>query len=491
MNIKKFSAATAAAAMLAVSAPLAGVMPNPLSVTARAEADTPEYKEGDVFLAYVNSDYEVTEIGPDPSGYIADAHYKCTVKSDDTISIVLPSIVTGKTVTIPKEIGGYEVSGIDIGKWCLCKKVIIPDSVKRIEDSAFFHSIFLEEVEFAGDPQLEYIGSYAFVDCRSLKSITIPASVTEIGASAFRNNEPGELKIKGSYINDDGDIIEYDFTNTFSLTDVKFEKGSKLKTITGSMFFEQESLPSITLPEGITTIEKGAFVNCLSLKSITIPASVTEIDEGAFGNDYLSASIPTALENISGVAGSYAETFAKEHGYTFTAIMPVDEFTDKDTNITASADDGVIPDGAEFTVSAVSSENTETKFVYDLSFSKDGKTVQLNGEVTVKLPVPEALKDKIVNVFRAESGGKFTDMKAKIEDGFVTFTTDHFSKYVVTSENLSDESGSDNSDNSGSSDNSTTTPDNSNPNTGVTAVATAFAAVSLAGAAVIAVKKRK
>lgn len=50
MKFRKNTAAIAAAAMLAVSAPLAGVMPNPLSVTANAEADIPEYKEGDIFF---------------------------------------------------------------------------------------------------------------------------------------------------------------------------------------------------------------------------------------------------------------------------------------------------------------------------------------------------------------------------------------------------------------------------------------------------------
>ena len=494
MKFRKMTAALTAAAMLAVSAPLA--IADPLSVTANAEADAPTYKEGDTFIAYVNSDYEVEEIVPDTGDYPSGVCYKCTVKSDGTISIVAP--VTGvvddhplihETVTIPKEIGGYEVSEIGFACHFHCKKVIIPDSVKRIEDCAFFQNFLIEEIEFAGDPQLEFIGHIAFADCRSLKSITIPASVTEICDSAFSNQISEGINLGGSFINDKGEIIEYNLRDTASLTDVKFEKGSKVKTISQGMFSEAEALTSITLPEGVETIEAYSFANCFSLKSITIPASVIKIDEKAFGNVYGSPEVPNSLENISGVAGSYAETFAKEHGYSFTAITPVDEFTDKDTNISASADDGVIPDGAEFTVSAVSGENTETRFVYDISFTKDGKTVQVNGEVTIKLPVPEALKGKTVNVFRAESDGKFTDMKAKLEEGFLTFTTDHFSKYIVTTENLAETGGTESDDSSNSSDNSAS--DNDNPGTGVSAVATAFAAVALAGAAVIAVKKRK
>ena len=41
-------------------------------------------------------------------------------------------------------------------------------------------------------------------------------------------------------------------------------------------------LTSITIPNGVTTIGKHAFLRCHSLTSITIPNSVTTIEAGAF-----------------------------------------------------------------------------------------------------------------------------------------------------------------------------------------------------------------
>lgn len=53
-----------------------------------------------------------------------------------------------------------------------------------------------------------------------------------------------------------------------------------------------------------------AFTNCKNMTSILIPESVTEIRELAFDGC-------EKLTTIYGKAGSYAETYAKDNGYTF------------------------------------------------------------------------------------------------------------------------------------------------------------------------------
>ena len=42
------------------------------------------------------------------------------------------------------------------------------------------------------------------------------------------------------------------------------------------------SLTSITIPNSVTSIGTGAFVDCTSLTSVTIPNSVTSIGHNAF-----------------------------------------------------------------------------------------------------------------------------------------------------------------------------------------------------------------
>ena len=81
------------------------------------------------------------------------------------------------------------------------------------------------------DGSVTSIGHWAFYDCRSLTSITIPNSVTSIGDMAFRGCS---------------------------------------------------NLTSINISEGVTSIGFYAFSGCYKLTSITIPNSITFLDYGAF-----------------------------------------------------------------------------------------------------------------------------------------------------------------------------------------------------------------
>ncbi len=123
--------------------------------------------------------------------------------------------------------------------------------------------------------------------------------------------------------------------------------------------------------------------------------------------------------------------------------------------VLAYADKGVIADGAVFSAKAV--EADETRVTYDISFkAADGTTIQPGGMVTVKLPIPSQMANQNVYVFRAETDGAYTNMNARAEGGWVVFESDHFSKYVISTEStLSDKA----TDSSVSNSESTTSPD--------------------------------
>ncbi|MBO7306917.1 MAG: leucine-rich repeat protein [Alistipes sp.] len=132
-------------------------------------------------------------------------------------------------------------------------------TVRPYDSSAFDATIIRNEyidgkgyIEF--DAPITSIGSYAFYDCNSLTSVTIPDGVTSIGNDAFYNCN--------------------------SLTSVAI--GNSVTSIGDSAFWYCLSLTSITIPDGVTSIGDGAFCSCDSLTSVTIPDSVTSIGDGAF-----------------------------------------------------------------------------------------------------------------------------------------------------------------------------------------------------------------
>ena len=107
--------------------------------------------------------------------------------------------------------------------------------------------------EFQGLPVIG-IGDKAFYVNTSLKSITLPDSVTNIG--------------------------DYAFSGCTSLSDINIPDG--VTSIADYAFSNCTSLTSITIPDGVTSIGERAFYGCASLSNINIPESVSVIGDLAF-----------------------------------------------------------------------------------------------------------------------------------------------------------------------------------------------------------------
>lgn len=114
-----------------------------------------------------------------------------------------------------------------------------------------------------------------FFGCSSLNQIEIPDTVTTIGNRAFLACSLKNLVISDSV----NSIGEY----AFALCDMEKVVISKnLARISGEMFHGCEELKSVTIPNGVKTIEYGAFSNCNNLKTVIIPDSVEKIGNLAF-----------------------------------------------------------------------------------------------------------------------------------------------------------------------------------------------------------------
>ena len=129
------------------------------------------------------------------------------------------------------------------------------------------------------DGELTTIGSWAFSDCRSLRSVTIPDSVTTIGDQAFRNC----ISLTSVTIPDSVTTIGNNaFDWCYRLTSVTIP--DSVTTIGDLAFYGCSSLTSVTIGDGVTTIGDEAFSGCYSLTSVTIPDSVTTIGKAAFAS---------------------------------------------------------------------------------------------------------------------------------------------------------------------------------------------------------------
>ncbi len=100
------------------------------------------------------------------------------------------------------------------------------------------------------------IDAYAFKNCTTLKSVSIPASVTSMG---------GEV-----------------FMGASSLESVLFHKESKISAIPSGTFNGATSLMDVSLPGSLQTIGSGSFRGCTALSVMVVPETVVKVGSYAF-----------------------------------------------------------------------------------------------------------------------------------------------------------------------------------------------------------------
>ena len=96
-----------------------------------------------------------------------------------------------------------------------------------------------------------------------------------------------------------GTITKYVESDTVVVIPSKIN-GVPVETI-GNTAFQNSAVTSVTIPDSVTAIYSGAFVNCPQLTNISIPNSVTYIGFSAFSSctSLKSITLPSSLNSIS------------------------------------------------------------------------------------------------------------------------------------------------------------------------------------------------
>ena len=123
---------------------------------------------------------------------------------------------------------------------------------------------------------LTTIPNSAFKNCKQLKSIVLPNTITLIRESAFYNCAALEEIIIPESVQTLGASA---FESCDKLSSVVFEGTLAEDGIGSECFSSCSSLPSIVIPEGPKTIPYRCFYNCGSLKYIVFPSTVTKIEK--------------------------------------------------------------------------------------------------------------------------------------------------------------------------------------------------------------------
>lgn len=213
----------------------------------------------------------------------------------DTV-VVIPSKINGVTVTT---IGTDAFLGLNI------TSVTIPASVTEIGSNAFADCTNLTSVNYAGDWSNLTIqsGNPAVQDAANAQLFDFAFTPDNTAVIVIRyKGTAADVTIPSRYKGKPVTMIDHAAFYNSAVTSVTIP--DSVTSIPDSAFGFCSQLTNISIPNSVTYIGFSAFNSCTSLKSITLPSSLSTIQSEAFYNcgNLKTIRIPVSVTSI----GNYA-----------------------------------------------------------------------------------------------------------------------------------------------------------------------------------------
>lgn len=260
-------------------------------------------------------------VDKDKSGKTKQKNIRVLILVDfEDLKMENPQTNPATEIVVPGQVGemavvqiGFNAFGHNNGAYI--RKIILPNTIVKIDDEAFHQCYNLEEVLIPNS--VDEIGSRVFSSCVRLTNMFIPKSVTSIGKSIFSNCE----NLSSIIVDSENPVYDSrNFCNAIVFTaNNTMIAGCHSTTIPNTVaeiqgaFDHLGSIKEIKLPSSLRIIGEDAFKNCTYLKRIVIPDSVIKIGEKAFSHceKLLEIDLPNSVKEIGQSAFANCENLTE------------------------------------------------------------------------------------------------------------------------------------------------------------------------------------
>ena len=171
------------------------------------------------------------------------------------------------------------------------------------------------------------------------------------------------------------------------------------------------------------TVEKALYT------ALGIPGTLMEASYDLIGIGETASIIQSVSDNVnSGKTSIYCSNSASEVKYSNGYLVRSQELFDMN-NVTFHQ--YKIVNGKSYDDAAAAFKDEKIVNVISMALYQNGVEVQPKGSVEVAIPVPKGMNALHAKIFRQESDGSYTQLKYRLDDGYMYITTEHFSVYCI------------------------------------------------------------
>ena len=194
------------------------------------------------------------------------------------------------------------------------RSISVPGTVKQIGDRAFAECMNLKEVHL--EEGVETIGSNVFTGCSSLPELILPDSLREMDGWAFYRFTGLQTPVYNR-----SKTVLYCYPCT--AREKVFSVPDSIRRINPAAFIDNPDLEEVILPKDLEVLECRTFIDC-GLQRITIPETVKRIESGAFHGCKFLKDVYVLGENTQIEMGAFPQS-AKELQIHLPKDLRIDE----------------------------------------------------------------------------------------------------------------------------------------------------------------------